>query len=106
MGWSGCVPTPADSPPIKGQGSATTRGPVLYAQSLDQPILAVCPYQPKRAAHIIWSTRRPRRRRQRRRGCEEECRRLISMGLEVLFAFVAFGTVSFIWAIAPEKARS
>jgi hypothetical protein len=25
------------------------------------------------------------------------------MGLEILFALLAFGTVSFIWAIAPDK---
>jgi hypothetical protein len=37
--------------------------------------------------------------------CESKSRERI-MGLEVLFAFVAFGTVSFIWAIAPEKASS
>jgi len=33
----------------------------------------------------------------------ERKRRRTTVGLEILFALLAFGTVSFIWAIAPDK---
>jgi len=32
-------------------------------------------------------------------------RGVIVVGLDVLFALVAFGTVSFAWAVLPERAR-